>query len=97
MGARREICAQFSMEIFACFSPNRALTLLLFVFRDSLEKNACYMARSEHEEEDMLALHDPVMVNALQNCGLLKFFCISSMRQQINLLQYLLDAWDSTS
>lgn len=51
----------------------------------------------EHEEEYMLALHDPVTVNALQNCGLLKFFCISSMRQQINLLPYLLDAWDPTS
>ena len=35
--------------------------------------------------------------NALRNCGLLKFFRISSMRQQINLLQYLLDAWDPTS
>jgi len=51
----------------------------------------------EHEEDDMLALHDLVTVNALWKCGLLKFFCISSMRQQINLLQYLLDAWDPTS
>jgi len=46
----------------------------------------------EHEEDDMLALHDPVTVNALRNYGLLKFFRISSMRQQISLLQYLLDA-----
>lgn len=52
---------------------------------------------SEHEEEDLIALHDPVTVNALSNCGLLKFFRISSMRQQINLLQYWLDAWDPTS
>jgi len=50
----------------------------------------------KHEEEDMFALHDPVTVNALRNYGLLKFFRISSMRQQINLLQYLLD-WDPTS
>ncbi len=42
----------------------------------------------------MVALHDPGMVAALQNCGLLKFFHISSMRQQINLLQYFLKAWD---
>jgi len=48
----------------------------------------------EHEEEDMIALQDPATVTALRNCGLLKFFRISSMRQQINLLQYLLDAWD---
>ena len=32
--------------------------------------------------------------DALRNYGLLEFFCISSMRQQINLLQYFLDAWD---
>ena len=51
----------------------------------------------EHEEDELLALHDPVTVNVLQNCCLLKFFRISSMRQQINLLQYLLDAWDPTS
>ena len=51
----------------------------------------------EHEEEDMLALHDPVTVNALRNCGLLKFFRISSMREKINLLQYLLDAWYPTN
>ena len=44
----------------------------------------------------MIALHDPGTVTALRNCGLLKFFCISSMRQQINLLQYLPDAWDPT-
>ena len=48
----------------------------------------------EHEEEDMIALHDPVTVSALRNCGLLKFFRISSMRAHIRLLQYLLDAWD---
>ena len=42
----------------------------------------------------MIALHDPVTVGALRDCGLLKFFRISSMRAQISLLQYLLDAWD---
>ena len=45
----------------------------------------------------MLALHDPVTLNALRNCGMFKFFRISSMRQKINLLHYLLDAWDPTS
>lgn len=51
----------------------------------------------EHEEEDMPALHDSVTVNALRNCDLLKSFRISRIRQQINLLQYFLDAWDPTS
>ena len=48
----------------------------------------------EHEAEDMVALHDPVTVNALRNCGLLKFLRIYSMRAHISLLQYMLDAWD---
>ena len=51
----------------------------------------------EHEEKDMVSLHDPSMVTVLQNFGLLKFFHISSMRKQINLLQYFLDAWDPTN
>lgn len=42
----------------------------------------------------MIALHDQGRVTALRNCGFLKFFRISSMRQQINLLQYFLNAWD---
>lgn len=33
-------------------------------------------------------------VNALKNCGLLKFFCLSNMRQQMELLQSLVHAWD---
>lgn len=48
----------------------------------------------EHEEEDMIALQDLATMTALRNCGLLKLFRISSMRQQISLLQYFLDAWD---
>jgi len=48
----------------------------------------------EHEEENMISLHDQGIVTTLRNYGLLKFFGISSMRQQIRLLQYFLDAWD---
>ena len=46
----------------------------------------------EHEEEDMVALHDLGTVTSLRNYGLLKFLHISSMRKQIKLLQYFLDA-----
>lgn len=42
----------------------------------------------------MISLHDEGTVNALRNCGLLKFFHLSSMRQQMDLLQYLIHAWD---
>ena len=70
------------------------LTPLMFVFQRYWSKMTLTWREREHEEEDMIALHDPVTVNALRNCGLLKFFRISSMRQQITLLQYFLDAWD---
>ena len=86
------------MEILPVFCQIRILILLLFVFQRFIEaKMVVTWHEREHEEEDMLALHDPVTVNALRNCGLFKFFRISSMRQQINLLQYFLDAWDPTT
>jgi len=50
----------------------------------------------EHEEEDMVSLHDRGTITALRNYGFLKFFCMYSMRQQINLLESFLDAWDPT-
>jgi hypothetical protein len=34
----------------------------------------------EHEEDDAIAENDPGTVAALQECGLLKFFCIPGMR-----------------
>jgi len=40
----------------------------------------------EHEEQYMISLHDKGTVDALKNYGLLKFFRLSSMRQQMELL-----------
>ena len=98
MGARRETFALFSHGIFACFFPNQDPDSSLACFSNIYRSKMVVTWRGrEHEEEDMLALHDPVTVTALRNCGLFKFFHISSMRQQINLLQYLLDAWDPTN
>ncbi len=74
----------------------KILTLPLFVSEIHRSKMVVTWREREHEEEDMVALHDPGTVIAFWNYGLLKFFCISSMRQQINLLQYLLDEWDPT-
>ena len=98
MGARREIFALFSHGIFACFLPNQDPDSSLACFVEIHRRKMVVAWREcKHEEEDMVALHDLVMVTALQNCGLFKFFRISSMRQQINLLQYFLDAWDPTT
>jgi hypothetical protein len=41
-----------------------------------------------------MALNDPGTVNALRQCGLLKFFKIQGMRAQLRLLEYLVHMWD---
>ena len=48
----------------------------------------------EHEEQDMIALNDLGTVRALRDCGLLKYFKLSGIRQQIELLEFLVRAWD---
>ena len=50
--------------------------------------------KREHEEQDMISLNDLGTVRALRDCGLLKYFKLSSMRQQIELLEFLVRAWD---
>ena len=50
----------------------------------------------EHEEQDMISLNDPGTVRALRDCGLLKYFKLLGMRQQIELLKLLVRAWDPT-
>ena len=44
----------------------------------------------------MVSLNNPGIVEALTNCGLLQYFKLSGMRQQIKLLQFLVHAWDLT-
>jgi hypothetical protein len=41
----------------------------------------------EHEDEDYFIGNDPRTVNALQQCGLLKFFKIQGMSAQLRLLE----------
>jgi len=50
----------------------------------------------EHEEKYMVSLNDPGTVEALRNYGLLKYFKLSGMRQQLELFQFLVHAWDPT-
>ena len=49
----------------------------------------------EHEEQDVIVLDNQGMVEALRNCGLLKYFWLFGMKQQIELFQFLVDSWDS--
>ena len=42
----------------------------------------------------MISLNDLGTVRALIDCGLLKYFHLSGMRQQIEILEFLVRAWD---
>ena len=48
----------------------------------------------EHEEQNMVSLNDLSTLRALRYCGLLKYFCLLGMRQQIEPLEFLVRAWD---
>ena len=88
------VCMSFLMFFPPDFHQIQELTHPLVCLQGNSTKMSLTWREREHEAEDMVALHDPVTVNALRNCGLLKFFRISSIRAQISLLQYILDAWD---
>ena len=48
----------------------------------------------EHEDMDRAALRDPLTLNSLQRCGLLKLFCMTNMHAQVRLLESLFQLWD---
>jgi hypothetical protein len=48
----------------------------------------------EHEDDESMALNDPRTLDALRQCGLLKFFKVQGMRSQQRLLEYLVHMWD---
>lgn len=76
-------------HFFSNLDPNSYFVCILDFWWIKMVVTWC---ECEHEEEDMISLHDLGIVLALRNCNLLKFFHIYSMTQQISLLQYFLDA-----
>jgi hypothetical protein len=48
----------------------------------------------EHEKDNANSKNHPPTITALRYCGLLKYFCISGMRAQVRLLEYLVRMWD---
>ena len=44
----------------------------------------------------MISLNDLVAVRSLREYGLLKYFRLSGMRQQMELLEFLVHSWDPT-
>lgn len=51
----------------------------------------------EHELNDQVALGDQETMDALWNCGLLKFFMCPGMQAQPMLLERLVAIWDTDS
>ena len=48
----------------------------------------------KHDGAENDALNHPDIFNSLRQCGLLKYFQISSMRSETSLLQLLIGYWD---
>lgn len=48
----------------------------------------------EHESHDMDVANDPAIMQTLINFGHPKFFSLPSMKSQMELLKYLVRAWD---
>ena len=48
----------------------------------------------EHEVPDTQAANDPPTIEALRNCGLLKYFRVLGMKAHIWLLEYIINMWD---
>ena len=48
----------------------------------------------EHGDDDDAILSDPGAINALRQCGLLKFFKVPNMKAQKQLLRKLIEYWD---
>ena len=48
----------------------------------------------DHEEDNTMVGNRPPTIAALRNYGLLKYFRIPGMRDQIRLLEYLVRMWD---
>ena len=48
----------------------------------------------EHDQVDTLAIADEDCMEALRACGLKKYFMLSYLRAQLELLQCLIDLWD---
>lgn len=50
----------------------------------------------EHGEQDSIALSNQGTIEAVRNCGLLKYFKLSNLQQQMDLLRFLIQSWDPT-
>ena len=48
----------------------------------------------EHEDMDRKQLGDPLTLNALRICSLLKFFRTANMGAQVQMLESLAQLWD---
>ena len=48
----------------------------------------------EHNPDDAHATNDTMIMRALRECGLLKYFRVSSMRAHVCLLDHLVHMWD---
>ena len=70
--------------------------------RENANQKACFLCRMvlewrerEHGDVEVVVQGDLMAQQALQVCGLYKFWCLGSLRAKPRLLQLLVDYWDS--
>ena len=82
MGVEGKLYTVIFHENFACFCSNQDPNLsFVCVLEIHWIKMVVTWYKREHEGEDMVALHDHDIVDALRNCVLLNFFRISNIIQ----------------
>lgn len=77
---------------FLCLWYNAFLPWYFQVFGET--KMVLTWREREHDIQDVIATNYPGIIQALTNCGLLKYFWILSMRAQTDMFQYLVRTWD---
>ena len=48
----------------------------------------------QHDDDDSIAVRNASYIASLRGCGLLKFFCVTSMISHARLLEYILRMWN---
>jgi len=64
------------------------------IFSQDLPSMVVEWREREHSDDDDIILSDPGAINALKQCGLLKFFKVPNMKAQKQLLRKLIEYWD---
>jgi hypothetical protein len=67
--------------------------LIVFLMQIIGHQQVLEWCEREHEEDNAMAQNHPPTIASLRDCGLLNYFLIPGMRDQVKLLEYLVRMW----